>query len=393
MAIEPLILFLHIPKTAGLTIAHSLLPRLYRHNEMVSTKFTSLIQADGGRGVGIVDTMLKSSGLFLGTKRPNDIWYPHSLETVREMLERIPPELLPRLRLVHGAHIAYGLHRILSRPLSYFTLLRDPVNRVLSHYYYGGEERQQSGAPGFLEDLPRHVEANLQTRLLAGEQDPGAPLAPEEMLHCAKDNLRSCDVVGLTERFDETLLLLKKKYGWPMPYYERRNVNKKRPRREAVHGEVLQRIEADNRLDASLYALAQELFAAQVERYGPGFQRDLARFRAGNRRWQRWRRVRARLLGFPALIGRATIDPVYSALARWGWLRRLVPARLVPRAIPVLENGRLYIDLRMGERLVGSFDPRRQCWEIYRPYHLLVNERALPLTGGLNAAGSERSPG
>ena len=389
---KPLILFLHIPKTAGLTIAHSLLPRIYRRNEMVSTKFTSLMQEDGECGVGIVDSKLKSSGLFLGTRRSNDLWYPHSLAKVKETLDRMSPEQLSLLRLVHGAHIVYGLHEILSRPISYFTLLRDPVNRVLSHYYYGGEERLPPGAPGFPEDLPKHVEANLQTRLLAGEQDTEAPLAPEEMLRRAKENLNSCVVIGLTERFDETLLLLKKEYGWPMPYYELRNVNKKRPRREAAHGDVLQRIEADNRLDASLYALAQKLFAAQVERYGPAFQRDLVRFRAGNRRWQRWHRVRVWLVGLPVLIGRATIDPVYNALARWGGLCRLLPSRLVPRVVPVLENGRLFIDLKMGERLVGSFDPRRQRWEIYRPYHLLVNERALPLANGLNATGRERSP-
>jgi len=387
MAQKMPILFLHIPKTAGLTIVHSLLPRLYRPDEIFSTKFTCLAKEDDDHGIGVLDAKLNSAGLFSGTRRPNDLWYPHSLEMVKTFFLRKTAEEQAQVRLIHGAHIVFGLHEFLSRPLSYFTLLRAPVNRVISHYYYSPyaqHERLPLDDPGVLEHLATHVEANLQTRLLAGPQDPEAPLSPEEMLRRARENLRACAVVGLTERFDETLLLLKREYGWPMPYYESRNVNKNRPRREAAPAHLLRRIEADNQSDLALYALALELFDAQVRRYGPTFQRDLARFRAQNHRWQRWRKARTWVLGLPALAGRYTVDPAYEALARWGGLRRLVPARFSPKVSRSLENGRLYIDLKMGQRRVGIFDPKKGRWEIRRPYHLLLDEQALPLSKGLD---------
>jgi len=83
MTEKSLIQFLHIPKTGGLSIAHSLLPRLYRKGEIYSASFTRMAKRDGGRGVGIFDKTLKSAGLFAGMRRPDDIWYPHSLEQAK----------------------------------------------------------------------------------------------------------------------------------------------------------------------------------------------------------------------------------------------------------------------------------------------------------------------
>jgi hypothetical protein len=53
---------------------------------------------------------------------------------------------------------------------------------------------------------------------------PGDSISEAETLERAIRNLRSCAVVGLTERFDETLLIAKKTFGWRMPFYENFNV-------------------------------------------------------------------------------------------------------------------------------------------------------------------------
>lgn len=42
------------------------------------------------------------------------------------------------------------------------------------------------------------------------------------------------------------------------------------------------------------------------------------------------------------------------------------------------EGNTVYFDLRVGERLVGNYDPIRGRWNIQRPYHLFVGERTLP---------------
>lgn len=381
---ESLTLFLHIPKTAGLTVRYSILPRLYRPTEMFTTAFTCMPRTDDSHAAGVRSAELDATGLFVGMRQPDDIWYPESLPATADRFRQLPAERRARVRLIWGAHVEYGLHEYLSQPVSYFTLLREPVNRALSHYYFARGQRCAPEDPDLPEDLAAHVEANLQTRLLAGpplladQQDQDETLAPEELLARAQANLRACAVVGLTERFDETMLLLKKAYGWRMPFYERQNVSRQRPSRESIPAPVLRQIEAHNHLDVALYALAQELFAAQVERYGPTFERDLRVFRASNRLWQRGQKTQRWARETVAAIGQRTVDPAYEALARWGGLRRLLPARLAPRVVSSVEKGCLYFDLWIGQRMVGHYDPEKQQWEIQRPFHLLVDEGTLP---------------
>ncbi len=100
---------------------------------------------------------------------------------------------------------------------------------------------------------------------------------------------------------------------------------------EAIPAPVRRQIEADNQLDVALYALAQELFAIQVQQYGPAFARDLRLFRALNWLWQRGQKAQAWFRETVPAINQRAIDPAYAALARWGGLRRLLPARRHPR--------------------------------------------------------------
>jgi hypothetical protein len=311
-------------------------------------------------------------------RRPDDLWYPESLPAAAARFQQLPAEQRDQVRLIWGAHVEYGLHEHLSVPASYFTLLREPVDRALSHYYFAREQRRTPEDPSLHEHLAAHVEANLQTRLLAGPQDQDEVLSPDELLARAQANLRACAVVGLTECFDETMLLLKRVYGWRMPFYERQNVSVKRPPREAMPTSVVRQIGADNELDVALYALAQELFAAQVQQYGPTFDRDLRLFRILNLVWQRGQKAQKGGRETVTAIGQQTVDPAYDALVRWGGLRHLLPAQFEPRVVASVEDDLLYFDLWMGERAVGHFDPQQQQWEIQRPFHLLVDEHTLP---------------
>ncbi|MBU0492288.1 MAG: hypothetical protein KKA73_05640 [Chloroflexi bacterium] len=386
MTREPLPLFLHIPKTAGLTVRQSVLPRQVQRDEIFATIFTSVPRTDGSRAVGVRAADLDAIGLFAGMRRPDDIWYPESLPAAAARFHHAqrPAEERARVRLIWGVHVEYGLHEHLDEPVSYFTLLREPVDRALSHYYFAREPRCAPEDPGLPEHLAAHVEANLQTRLLAGplllagQQGQGEALSPEELLARAQANLRACAVVGLTERFDETMLLLKKAYGWRMPFYERQNVSQKRPLREAIPAPVRRQIEADNQFDVALYALAQELFAAQVQQYGPAFARDLRVFRALNWLWQRGQRAQRWVRETATALDERLLAPPYQALARWGGLRRLLPARLAPRVVASVEDNLLFFDLWIGRRMVGSYDHQQQRWEIQRPFHLFVDEGALP---------------
>jgi hypothetical protein len=83
-------------------------------------------------------------------------------------------------------------------------------------------------------------------------------------------------------------------------------------------------------------------------------------------RWLRGRR----------LLDRA-VSPLlrlpYRFLSRRGWLARLLPVRLRPRAVAFRADGREQLLLLLGKRLVGRYDDRRGEWLIRRPYRVFVN--------------------
>jgi hypothetical protein len=124
---------------------------------------------------------------------------------------------------------------------------------------------------------------NGQTRRLAGENPPFGGCS-EALLDRAKVNLRERFlVVGLTERYDETLLLLSRALGWrAIFYYKRRNVTADQSTDSPLSDRALQLIEERNRLDAELYRFAQQLFEEQVRRQGAELDAELSLFRSIN---------------------------------------------------------------------------------------------------------------
>ena len=168
-----------------------------------------------------------------------------------------PPER-DQTRVFLG-HFPFGLHQQLDRPATYVTVLRDPVERTLSRYAHvlrdGPDDACRPGDACRPDDAARpglSLEAyltqglgekdNWQTRLLAG---PEAMALPEGQ--CDRDVLEQAQrhlaerfvVAGLTERFEETVLLLQRTFGWRLPCYARENVGPRRLRQAQVPGEVM----------------------------------------------------------------------------------------------------------------------------------------------------------
>ena len=159
-----------------------------------------------------------------------------------------------------AGHLLYGAHGKFYKPYHYFTMLRHPVDRVLSLYSflknYPGYERLQNMS---LEEYVRtEPEAqNGQTLLLCG-----IPLQYDVSL--AKKRLETFDVVGITERFDESLYLLKSAFGWTDIHYEKVNITKTRLKRADVPLETIKLIEEHNKLDLELYQFAKELLQKRL---------------------------------------------------------------------------------------------------------------------------------
>jgi hypothetical protein len=204
--------------------------------------------------------------------------------------ELLPEQERARPRLIAG-HTIFGLHELVPRPSTYITMLRDPVRLAVSQYSFVQRtegHRHHEAARGM--SLAAYANSGLslemdnsQTRALSG--DVGTPFGEctEEMLQVAKRNVdEHFSVVGLTERFDESLVLLGEAFGWRRLWYVRANVARSGVRLSADERRLL---EERSSLDMELYAWATERFDSCV-RSRPEFGAELSRLHRLNRAYR-----------------------------------------------------------------------------------------------------------
>lgn len=147
----------------------------------------------------------------------------------------------------------------------WFTFLRYPIRRVISHYVYDRETKNTALA---FEDWLSNDMSNYQVRWLAGKED----------LSYAKRFLRErCALVGFQERFNESLVLIKRfLFDEQLVISDARRVNVTRSTDEKRRlmeklTEYSGLIEETNALDLELYRFARdEIWPRQVARFGDG---------------------------------------------------------------------------------------------------------------------------
>ncbi len=177
---------------------------------------------------------------------------------------------------VFQGHMPFGLHKLLNAPTTYMTMLREPVDRVISEYYYRLNRPQHPyedrwmkklGLEEYIRATPQH---NIQTKLLAGQPTDYDFLAgdcTEATLSVAKENLaQRFSLVGLTERFEESLALAKLTFGWKIEHFTDFNITGKRPARSSVPQPIQDLIRDRYRYDVALYDYAVGLFNETVAR-------------------------------------------------------------------------------------------------------------------------------
>lgn len=202
-------------------------------------------------------------------------------------IDRLSAEQRARLRVVMG-HFPYGIHGHLPMPCRYITIARDPVRRVVSVYRYILSTRRHplhaalASSSMSLEEyvtsgVHREQVENALTAQLAGREEGSGELT-ERDVEIAIDNLRRFFAVGLTERFDETLILLKRELAWTMPFYFSRNISEAGPRLEDVPSDVIGHIRERNGFDLRVWEVAREMFASAVQAQREDFAREVRRF-------------------------------------------------------------------------------------------------------------------
>ncbi len=78
-------------------------------------------------------------------------------------------------------------------------------------------------------------------------------------------HLQRFGFVGLTERFDESIVMMKHFLGWRKLRYFVRKQTRDRPSMDKVDPASLQLIRECNKFDLELYEFAQELFQRQID--------------------------------------------------------------------------------------------------------------------------------
>ena len=178
----------------------------------------------------------------------------------------------------------------------YVTVLRDPVERVVSMYYHlqkhGSEHGKGLSLSEFVtEDDTRGTVHNFQTRVLGQVGGISPPHLTPATLALAKRNLEQrFVVVGLTERFDESVLLMRRALSWSrMPFYEATNVGDRPALADLPEG-LVAAIEERNTLDTELHTWAAARLDKAVEAAGAAFRAEVTYFRLLNSgRGRRWR--------------------------------------------------------------------------------------------------------
>lgn len=258
---ENRVIFIHIPKTGGMTF-HKILENQYRKDEFfLLHPFTEKY-----------DDFMK-----LVNTHPN------------------------RIKCLAG-HIPYGYHSLFSGKCAYVTMLRNPIERVISQYYYACYLLKHTNTEGkwyhnykinlnsFMEYIDsEYFAANIQTMFISGKRltcknkDNFERADTEDLtyddLEMAKNNLRENIIFGLTEKFDESLMLMKNELNWGNIMYQKVNITPNKPLVDDLDIEIINAIKEKNKYDIELYDYACSEFERKIKKLGNKFTEEVDEFR------------------------------------------------------------------------------------------------------------------
>ncbi|GJL81546.1 MAG: hypothetical protein DHS20C01_11800 [marine bacterium B5-7] len=200
------------------------------------------------------------------------------------------------IQLLMG-HMSFGLHEYFEGNVKYVTMLRDPVERVLSEYrFLKTNIRHPFHSTVAPMSLPQYLDSdftgqssNGQTRLLCGSHVAGKvgiagrePLDQSSVERALENIDKHFVIAGIQEQFEESLLLLSGRLGWRIwPFYLTRNMSNHKSEAKAMSqpdDAVRSMIEERNTLDISLYRSVVERLGRDIAAAEPHLRRSVVRF-------------------------------------------------------------------------------------------------------------------
>lgn len=246
--------FIHVAKTGGQTI-----------ETMMESTF-------GARHVAAVEWKKRPVG------NPWDVDYvvpKYSREAFRRLKNHCP-----FMKSIGGHSIALwsGLHE--EQPTRYFSFLREPIKRGASHFQY--HVRNDKPCLDWDRWVEWKVHHNHQVKMFSPSADPD-----EALREIQRHNV----FIGLTERFDESLVMLKRMIAPELniAYTRTNTASDNRIANELIAAESSrQQLEEMYRNELPLYEwVANEYFPRLVKEYGPTLAADVEEFRRSKNRVSR----------------------------------------------------------------------------------------------------------
>jgi hypothetical protein len=243
-----------VPRSAGTTMKH-----------VTTTCLGKVIATEvGGKEGHHLDQRLnvikKPHGLFINvdTTTKAGIKHAKSLELVQSKMASVifTPYVQESTALFDKKHRG-----------RFFTLMRDPVERIVSLYYNQSAEKVKASS---LSDFVQTAEDNWMVRTLTGYM--AGPL-DKVHLDASKEILRSKFLIGLIEKKTESFRRFEEYFGWKFPnpvsqtcknnmyYFDFQKINKyDQPDKKDP---ALGKIRTLNMWDIALYEYTKQLFEEQ----------------------------------------------------------------------------------------------------------------------------------
>jgi hypothetical protein len=236
--------------------------------------FTHMYKSGGTTLQSIVKRQYRGASLYHFTGRKDNA----------DAFRALPHEERHRLNLLIG-HMYFGMHEWIRPGAAYMTMLRDPIERVISFYYFVRRRpthylwqhgfTEATTLRDFLEQR-RCIELdNFQTRNLCPEPEGhlGFGKVTPAMSREALDNLDRYAVVGVTEYFDDSLCILSHRFGWQDVSYAPLNVTHERPGLHDIESSTIDLIREFNACDVAVYERACTIFERQLAEAGSALDR------------------------------------------------------------------------------------------------------------------------